>query len=271
MVSGASTVPPWSASQVVASWRSRVAHQADDVARARPAPPGQRGRRPPSGRSGTSVDPDPGGAGAHQVVELRQRPAPQVALLVGDHHDVAVPGADLAQQLEQVVAAGHRRRRGRAAAGAPGRRTPFMISSSASRPASLWARSMHHGDRRRARRSSSGPGCAPGRDGRSVSPSTTTSRGQADRQRGRRRGQRVLDVEPGQPGQRHRHVDQLDQRVGVASRLAAPRASRRSPWSPARRWASTSRIAGESGSRENTHGRALIDGPHRAAPAGRRR
>ena len=38
----------------------------------------------------------------------------------------------------------------------------------------------------------------------------------AERQRGRRGGEAVLDVEAGQPGERHRHVDQLDQRVGVA-------------------------------------------------------
>ena len=37
----------------------------------------------------------------------------------------------------------------------------------------------------------------------------------ADRERRRGRGQGVLDVEARQPGQRHRHVDQLDQRVRV--------------------------------------------------------
>ena len=49
------------------------------------------------------------------------------------------------------------------------------------------------------------------------------------------RGQGVLDVEAGQPGQRHRYVDELDQRVGVAVRGRAPRPSRRSPWWPGRR------------------------------------
>ena len=49
-----------------------------------------------------------------------------------------------------------------------------------------------------------------------LSPSTTAARGRPTAERGRGGSQRVLDVEPGQPRQRHRDVDDLDQRVGVA-------------------------------------------------------
>ena len=51
--------------------------------------------------------------------------------------------------------------------------------------------------------------------------------GQPDAERRRRGAERVLDVEAGQPGQRHRDVDDLDQRVRVAVGVEHRRASRR--------------------------------------------
>ena len=81
----------------------------------------------------------------------------------------------------------------------------------------------------------------------------------ADGEGRRGRGERVLDVEAGQAGQRHRHVDELDERVGVGARRRArpdPAVDHGRRAAAGRR--ATSRIAGESGSRENTHGWALI-------------
>ena len=52
-----------------------------------------------------SVTPDPLGTGAQQALELLERAAAEVPLLVADRHHVGVPGGDLAEQLEQVVLA----------------------------------------------------------------------------------------------------------------------------------------------------------------------
>ena len=81
-----------------------------------------------------SVDADPRGTGAEQAVDLVHGAAAQVVLLVADRHHVAALGADLAQRrrcsssVRSPTAPRPSSRR------APGRRTPPMISSSASRP-----------------------------------------------------------------------------------------------------------------------------------------
>ena len=129
-----------------------------------------------------------------------------------------------------------------------------MISSSASSPASLWARSITtrhvagQGEEVHPARVVLGVGTErrqPGDDVGAVEP---------DREGGGRGGEGVLDVEARQPGERHRHVGELHERVGVG-------AGRRTVIQPSMTvvarpppWPSTSRTAGESGSRLKIHG-----------------
>ena len=196
--------------------------------RAGPAPTRAARHSTSVGTTSTSVDPDPLGAGAQQPVELVDGAAAQVVLLVADRHHVAVPwrrsrpAGSISSSVRSPTAPRPSSSR------APGRRTPSMISSSASSPASLWARSMTTDDlARQGVKKFIRPGLCSASGRKVRSPSTTVVARDPDRQGGRRGGQRVLDVEAGQPGQRHRYVDQLDQRVGVGAGPQHRRPSRR--------------------------------------------
>ena len=163
------------------------------------------------------VDAYSGGTGAHQLVDLLDRAAAQVLHLVRDRDGVGIPGADLAQLVDQLVG------------------TVTDDPQAQDQPGSGASQAAHHLEQRfetglvvgqvdddghRTDRVDVHPaGIVLGVRQEGAQPLEHHVAGDADRERcaGRREG--VLHVEAGEPGQRHRHVDQLDERIGVGVRL----------------------------------------------------
>ena len=169
-----------------------------------------------------SVDPGVRRAGLDQLAELGGGAAAQVLGLVHDLHHVGAHARPSPRAGRRRRRPGRRRSRRRAAAGRRAGRSPFMISSRASRPASLWARSITTVAAPPPGSGSVQTFIRPGlfsAGANSRSPVGHLLGGEAQGQRRRGHGQGVLHVDPAQAGQGHRHVDHRHDRQRVLAVL----------------------------------------------------
>ncbi len=146
----------------------------------------------------------------------------------------------------------------------PGRRTPFMISSSASSPASLCARSTTTVTSSTVKKFIR-PGLCSASGWKVRSPSTTVARGMPTASAAEAAARVFSTLNRDSPA---RVIGtSTSSTSGSASPSGVSTATQPSITVVARPPAeSVSRIAGESGSRENTHGWALITAAHREDP-----
>ena len=221
-----------------------VAHQPDDVAG--PAWATSAARHSTSvSYDGTSVTPTRSAPARISASSSSTVAAAQVAAACARSPSRRCRGRRSRRASRSGRRCGRRRRPARAAGGARGAYAGHDLQQRL-QPGLVVGQVDHHRDARRRVNMFIRPGLCSASGRKVAQPLDHDLAVDADRQRGRGRGQGVLDVEAGQAGQRHRHVDELDQRVGVGAGrqdrdpavddrggpAAVVRASRGSPVSP---------------------------------------